>query len=99
MSTKSFRDSHGTVWTVFEVPASHIVLDGRVIDESEAHLTFECEAGGTTRRKRRTRYPDDWQGLSDGQLEELLQGAAAYGAGARREESEATQRRLDELST
>lgn len=99
MSTKIFRDSRGTVWTVFEVPPSHISLDGRVIDESEAHLTFECASGSRSTRKRLSGYPDDWESLGDDQLQELLHRATTYGGGAAAEESEIARRRMDELST
>jgi hypothetical protein len=71
----TFTDSRGLTWTVYEVPASRIEFDDRVVDESPAHLTFELTSGGEHLLKRLRSYPEDWRALDARRLEALCHAA------------------------
>lgn len=71
---KTFRDSAGTDWTVFEVrrnvdsKSDWSYLPGGF---SDGWLCFES----ATAKKRLVRYPERWREFSDAELEALLQQA------------------------
>lgn len=71
---RTFRDSTGTDWTVFEVrrqvqgAASRADLSYLPSGYSSGWLCFE----NSTAKKRLVRYPERWREFDDGQLERLL---------------------------
>ena len=95
----SFTDVHGIRWTVYEVPASRIMFDDRLVDESPAHLTFEATEGERTLLKRLSDYPPNWRELPDAELEELCTRAGPPPATPSAGESAEVRHWLDEVST
>jgi hypothetical protein len=96
---RSFIDSRGLEWAVYEVPISRIELDERLVDDTPAHLTFELGTGATRVLRRISRYPDDWRDLDPEQLEALCDAAGDAAIPTWRVESGELRRHLDELST
>ena len=94
-----FTDSGGIRWTVYESPASHIVFDDRLVDETPAHLTFEATIGSRTYLRRLRTFPASWRDLSSATLEDLLRHADRIGARRGYGESDETRRSIDQLTT
>lgn len=68
---KTFRDSSGTDWTVFEVRrnvSAKADLSYLPTGYSDGWLCFESE----TAKKRLIRYPERWRDFTDAELETLL---------------------------
>jgi hypothetical protein len=68
---KTFRDSSGTDWTVFEVRRNFSAkadLSYLPTGYSDGWLCFES----ATAKKRLIRYPPRWRDFSDAELEKLL---------------------------
>ena len=95
----TFTDVRGLTWTVYEVPASRIEFDERVVDRSPAHLTFETVVASRTVVKRLDSYPADWTRLADAELEDLCARAGPLPQHAGAAESEATRRSIEQAGT
>lgn len=96
---RTFTDSRGLTWTVYELPGSRIEFDDRVVDSSPAHLTFELGTGAARVLRRVATYPSDWETLGDDALEALCDSAGGAAVPLWRAESGELRRHLDELST
>lgn len=73
-----FTDSRGARWLVYEVqrqPRGEHRRDPLPSEFQRGWLVFE-HADGRHRKRRLAPFPDSWQELSPGQLEELCRGAA-----------------------
>jgi hypothetical protein len=80
---RTFRDSHGTAWTVFEVRRqvsetgdSRSYLPGGFND---GWLCFETSGA----KRRLTKYPPRWREFNDSELIKLLDQAQAAPKGSR----------------
>lgn len=98
-SSASFTDSGGMRWTVYECPASRIVLHDRLVNEAPAHLTFETTFEGRTVLRRLREYPESWRDLSPATLEDLCHRAARVGGGRGGRDTDALRRSVDQLTT
>jgi hypothetical protein len=73
---KTFRDTAGTDWTVFEVRRNVTAKgDWSYLPKGygDGWLCFES----TTAKKRLTRFPENWRELNEAALEKLLAEAQA----------------------
>src|SRR4051812_4301125 len=70
MSMRSFRDSSGGDWTVFEVRRQVSAKGTSFLPHgySDGWLCFES----ATTKKRLVRYPSRWREVADTELEKLL---------------------------
>jgi hypothetical protein len=72
---RTFIDTHGTEWTVFEVKRSVVGPSGRVsfLPDGLSHgwLCFESELG----KRRLPRFPSNWRQFTDRELETLVRAA------------------------
>ena len=93
-----FTDDDGVTWTVYEVPATIMTFDDRVVDESRAHLCFEADVEPGVCRKKLSRYPAGWRDLPQEDLAELCADAGPTQT-ARAVDSDQVRRRIVELET
>jgi hypothetical protein len=96
---RSFTDSRGLTWTVYELPRSRIEFDERLVETTPAHLTFELGTGASRVLRRVSHYPPDWRALDDEALEVLCDSAGGASIPLWRTESGELRRHLDDLST
>lgn len=94
-----FTDSRGLTWNAYELPASRIEFDDRVVDETPAHLTFELVEGREPVLRRLLRYPADWATLPVAELESLIDAAGDAPLTHASQLSTDVRRHLRELST
>lgn len=72
---RTFVDTHGTEWTVFEVKRNVVGASGRpsYLPDGLSHgwLCFESELG----KRRLARFPANWRQFTDRELETLARAA------------------------
>lgn len=72
---RTFVDTHGTEWTVFEVKRNIVGSSGRIsfLPDGLSHgwLCFESELG----KRRLARFPSTWRQFTDRELETLARAA------------------------
>lgn len=71
---KTFRDSQGAAWTVFEVRRVVSSLAGRPVTPPSVGGGWLCFENGSAKR-RLLRFPDRWRELDESALCELLERA------------------------
>jgi hypothetical protein len=71
---RTFRDSEGSAWTVFEVRRVVSTLAGAPVHAESIGSGWLCFENGSAKR-RLARFPERWREFAEGELRKLLEQA------------------------